>query len=178
MGTRLKELSLIYKNNTLNEDDKKNIEYEAKSLLDNMYFTIKNTKFNGKNLFTGEKLNIQGSTYNTDIKLMDFKVPKEDSIFIGNNKSSNESHTIKISDTKIDVILKKYNLEKANKIIFYESEMVDKHNIKTVFTSKYGYKNNANIDIVNVSNNVNKMFSINGTINDNSEVKGYLQEEE
>lgn len=37
MGTRLKELSLIYKNNTLNEDDKKNIEYEAKSLLDNMY---------------------------------------------------------------------------------------------------------------------------------------------
>ncbi|EQB4341101.1 TPA: flagellin [Clostridium botulinum] len=178
MGTRLKELSLIYKNNTLNEDDKKNIEYEAKSLLDNMYFTIKNTKFNGKNLFTGEKLNIQGSTYNTDIKLMDFKVPKEDSIFIGNNKSSNESHTIKISDTKIDVILKKYNLEKANKIIFYESEMVDKHNIKTVFTSKYGYKNNANIDIVNVSNNVNKMFSINGTINDNSEVKGYLQEED
>ncbi|PSM03356.1 flagellin, partial [Clostridium botulinum] len=178
MGSILKELSLTYKNNTLNEDDKKNIEYEAKSLLDNMYFTIKNTKFNGKNLFTGEKLNIQGSTYNTDIKLMDFKVSKGDSIFIGNNKSSNEAHTIKISDTEIDAILKKYNLEKANKIVFYESEMVDKHNIKTVFTSEYGYKNNADIHIVNVSNNVNKMFSINGTINDNLKVKGYLQEED
>ncbi|MCS4465469.1 hypothetical protein JTT01_22240 [Clostridium botulinum] len=41
MGTRLKELSLMYKNNTLNKDDKKNIEYEAKSLLENMSFTIK-----------------------------------------------------------------------------------------------------------------------------------------
>ncbi|WP_256972956.1 hypothetical protein [Clostridium botulinum] len=56
--------------------------------------------------------------------------------------------------------------------------MVDKHNIKTVFTSKYGYKNNADIDIANASNNVNKMFSINGTINDNLKVKGYLQEED
>lgn len=56
--------------------------------------------------------------------------------------------------------------------------MVEEHNIKTVFTSKYGYKNNANTDIVNVSNNANKMFSINGTINDNSKVKGYLQEKD
>ncbi|APQ78633.1 MULTISPECIES: hypothetical protein [Clostridium] len=56
--------------------------------------------------------------------------------------------------------------------------MVDKHNIKTVFTSKYGYKNNDDIDIANVSNNINKMFSINGTINDNLKVKGYLQEED
>ncbi|NFJ77563.1 flagellin [Clostridium botulinum] len=178
MGTRLKELSLMYKNNTLNKDDKKNIEYEAKSLLENMSFTIKNTKFNRKNLFNGEKLNIQGSTYNTDIKLMDFKVSKGDTIFIGNNKSSNESHTIKVSDNEIDTILKKYNLEKADKIVLYELEMVEEHNIKTVFTSKYGYKNNANTDIVNVSNNANKMFSINGTINDNSKVKGYLQEKD
>lgn len=178
MGTRLKELSLMYKNNTLNEDDKKNIEYEAKSLLENMSFTIKNTKFNGKNLFTGEKLNIQGSTYNTDINLMDFKVSTGDNIFIGNNKFSNESHVMKIDYNEVDNILKKYNLEKADKIIFYESEILEKHNIKAVFTSKYGYTNNTNIDIVNVSNNVNKMFSINGTINDNSKVNGYLQEKD
>lgn len=67
MNQRLLELSTQYNNETLNYDDKKSIEIEASSLMNEMYKVKSSSKFNGKEVFNYEEvINIQTSDNSTD----------------------------------------------------------------------------------------------------------------
>jgi len=96
MGQRLRELAVQYNNGTLANQDKGNIETEAKALMDAMSKTIQTTTFNGLEVFVKDGVHIQASDQANDtvgIELPNLKKP-----------------TSVATSTKVDVESKTYEI--------------------------------------------------------------------
>lgn len=66
LGQKLRELSVRYQNDTLDDAEKQAIREEATALLNEMHHAISNTKFNGINVFEKEKFVIQAGANSGD----------------------------------------------------------------------------------------------------------------
>lgn len=66
IGQRLRDLAVQYENDLLNEEDKSLIQKESASLLKELEHSLKNTTFNGKNVFEPKDVKVQTGSSASD----------------------------------------------------------------------------------------------------------------
>lgn len=67
IGKRLRDLAVQYNNETLVEEDRKALAFEARTLLEEMNHTLSNTTFNNVNVFGDKTLHFQAGQRSSDI---------------------------------------------------------------------------------------------------------------
>ncbi|WP_279146040.1 MULTISPECIES: flagellin N-terminal helical domain-containing protein [Clostridium] len=164
VGQRLNELSVQYRNDTLNSDDKKMIEKEATELLKNVIETKEQTKFNGLNVFDNKDINIQtGANAGENI------IIKHDNIDI----SMNSDNTFNLHSK--DKSIKRYELTNNNIDDFLKIYKTSDAKILATKTQSFSFDCKVNLSDGKKSNihfNAEKM-NPNSYVVESNELHGY-----
>lgn len=147
IGQRLRELAVQYQSDTLNDDDRKEIQNEAKALFEEMNHTIKNTKYNGISLFEHEKFNIQTGANSKES--FEFRMPKQ--IVADIYKKGKMNHDGK----------EKKESHSSPSVVYVDNRFINIHN-------EY-YINSGNNNVVDSNVNSNNHIKNNSQVDDRNE---------
>lgn len=171
IGQRLRELAVSYNDDTLSNDDKKTIQDEATSLIDEMSNLYKNAKFNGNDVFSKDQYVIQTGANSGDTYTINNNIPKQildiNSLLnsatntTGSANSSGLTTTSSASSSST-YICKQYSISNPE----YDKTLFESYKNYTGYATVKDSNNN-NIYVGNLSNGVIDGF---GTLYQNGKV--------